>query len=199
MKATIFILTIFSSCQIISQQKNDITEIISLVVNNYKKDTLEVYNRFHNNELIKDFEDAETVKFFETNKKIENRIKGTEFKDVEEKEKLLIHLDLLWENMHTDSVTLSFQKIKVLINETTTLINKKNNKRINRYAKSNLTRKKKKKYAFISFPIISSDKSKAIVYVGYYCGGLCGSGGILHLEKKNGTWQILEFEPTWIA
>src|SRR5215475_13118557 len=32
----------------------------------------------------------------------------------------------------------------------------------------------------------NEDKSVAVVYIGYYCGGLCGSGGVKFMRKKDG-------------
>jgi len=34
----------------------------------------------------------------------------------------------------------------------------------------------------------NEDKSVAVVYMGYYCGGLCGSGGVKFMKKKDGHW-----------
>jgi hypothetical protein len=34
----------------------------------------------------------------------------------------------------------------------------------------------------------NSNKSKALVYIGHACGGLCGGGGYSFLEKKDGKW-----------
>lgn len=199
MKKLIFLFIIFSFLQLLGQQKNDSKEIIDLVVNNYKNDSIEVYHKFHNYELIKDFDNAESEKFLKITREIEKRINSSEFAELDEKEKAGIYLDFLWENIDADTVTVTFNKIKILLNTNKKLIDRKDNKRIKKYTKKNLTNKKKNKYAFISFPIISTDKIKAIIYVGYYCGSLCGKGGILHLEKLNGKWEIVEFVPTWIS
>jgi hypothetical protein len=34
----------------------------------------------------------------------------------------------------------------------------------------------------------NEDKSVEVVYMGYYCGGLCGSGGVKFMKKKDGHW-----------
>jgi hypothetical protein len=34
----------------------------------------------------------------------------------------------------------------------------------------------------------NEDKSIAVVYMGYHCGGMCGSGGVKFLQKKDGHW-----------
>jgi hypothetical protein len=39
----------------------------------------------------------------------------------------------------------------------------------------------------------NADKTVAVVYMGHYCGGLCGGGGFHVLQKKDGKWAPL----TW--
>jgi len=38
------------------------------------------------------------------------------------------------------------------------------------------------------------DKTVAVVYMGHYCGPLCGGGGFYVLEKKDGKWVYLELK-----
>lgn len=45
--------------------------------------------------------------------------------------------------------------------------------------------------------------NRAIVYFGHHCGGLCGAGALVALQKKNGVWIVDEsYEPEcwgWVA
>ncbi len=40
----------------------------------------------------------------------------------------------------------------------------------------------------------NNDKTVAVVYMGHYCGGLCGGGGFHILEKKDGQWVALDWK-----
>jgi hypothetical protein len=43
----------------------------------------------------------------------------------------------------------------------------------------------------------NSDKTVAVVYIGYQCGEECAGGEFKALEKKNGTWQLLTGHGRW--
>ncbi|HKS30416.1 MAG TPA: hypothetical protein VJS44_21500 [Pyrinomonadaceae bacterium] len=46
----------------------------------------------------------------------------------------------------------------------------------------------------------NSDKTQAIVYKGWSCGGLCGGGGYILLKKKKGVWVVGPgIGPTWVS
>ncbi|WKW45858.1 hypothetical protein P3875_08715 [Myroides sp. JBRI-B21084] len=50
----------------------------------------------------------------------------------------------------------------------------------------------------VEFSKVSFSGNYAAVYYGYYCGGLCGSGQLLVLEKKESTnWQIISKINLW--
>jgi len=51
----------------------------------------------------------------------------------------------------------------------------------------------------ITIPVFSSDNQKAYVQLSHYCGGLCGSGKDIYLEKINGKWKIVDKCRTWIS
>jgi hypothetical protein len=40
---------------------------------------------------------------------------------------------------------------------------------------------------------------EAIVSMGFYCGGLCGSGWRYFLKKRNGKWQVSEKHMVWVS
>lgn len=48
----------------------------------------------------------------------------------------------------------------------------------------------------------NSEKTIAVVYMGYICGGLCGAGGFHVLQKKDGIWTPLKWKGDschWVA
>jgi hypothetical protein len=63
------------------------------------------------------------------------------------------------------------------------------------------TRNEFKEVGIVSFSKISfnNSKDKACVYVSLVCGQLCGDGKVYFLEKKEGKWNILDYEGLWIS
>ncbi len=173
-----------------SQTEKDLTEIIELVIADYQSDTIIVYYKFDNYKLLSALDEAKSYKDSQIHEKYKSELDSS-------------GIDLNWEiktaEMYDDSVTIEIEKIKVEFFPTITIIDKKDNNRIRRYSKTELKKNKKKPLAYISFPLISKDRKKAIIYGSYVCGGLCGSGGIFHLEKINGEWKIIEYERRWVA
>jgi hypothetical protein len=45
----------------------------------------------------------------------------------------------------------------------------------------------------------NTDFSQAVVEAGYTCGGLCGSGQLVVLEKRDGYWRVVDRVKTWIS
>ena len=45
----------------------------------------------------------------------------------------------------------------------------------------------------------SRDGKFALVYVGYHCGGLCGSGALWLLRRTAGGWEGVTAAPLWIS
>ncbi len=199
MRILVLTLTLFSTLKCLSQQNNDSQDIVNFVIQNYSKDSIKVYHKFYNNRLIKDLESAEIDKSLKIFRFIEEKIQDSIYNGLNEDEKNDIRLDLLWNNLHADTVTIKFKKTKILLNQSLEIIDQKNNKRIKRQPRKSLTSKKVGKFIYLSYPLASKDRKTAFIYLGYYCGGLCGRGGILYLEKLNGAWQIVEYVPTWIA
>jgi hypothetical protein len=54
-------------------------------------------------------------------------------------------------------------------------------------------------FVYLTFPIFSSDNTKAYVEIVNVCFGDCGSGQAVYLEKKNGKWKILYHRQLWVA
>jgi hypothetical protein len=54
---------------------------------------------------------------------------------------------------------------------------------------------------FISFSQVgfNPERSQALVYFEHWCGGLCGSGLYLLLEKSEGGWKVAKAHRSWIS
>lgn len=52
---------------------------------------------------------------------------------------------------------------------------------------------------YIKLSRVGFDKSmtRAILYAENYCGALCGAGDYFYLEKRNGTWELIERKGAW--
>ena len=177
---TILILTFTVS---FSQTEKDLTEIIELVIAEYQSDTIIVHNRFDNDELIAALK----------------KTKSKKDTKIHEKYGTALTWDIIINEMDADSITVEVEKVKVEFFPTIKVLEKKNNKSIRQYTKTKLKRTKKRPIAYISFPLISTDRKRAIVYGSYNCGALCGSGGIFYLENVNGKWKLVEYERRWVA
>jgi hypothetical protein len=63
-------------------------------------------------------------------------------------------------------------------------------------------RKYPKSSGFLTFSRVgfNADKTQALVYKGFSCGGLCGGGGYTLLTKKKGVWVVgRSVGPTWVS
>ena len=191
MKKTLFTI-LFLTCSVsFSQIKNDLTEIIEIIVTDYKSDTINVYHRFKNFRLLSDLDRLKSDKDSKIHEKYDSELDSN-------------GININWEievaEMYDDSVTVNIERLKVKFFPSITFIDKKENKRIKRYFKTKYEKNKRKKpIAYISVPLISTDGKKAIVYGSYICGSLCGSGGVFHLEKINGKWKIADYVIRWIS
>jgi hypothetical protein len=54
-------------------------------------------------------------------------------------------------------------------------------------------------YWDFSRPGYDSSHDEAMLYVGHYCGGLCGTGHLYFLKKENGHWEVLSKQMLWIS
>jgi len=54
---------------------------------------------------------------------------------------------------------------------------------------------------YVSFSRVgfNGNATQALVYVVCVCGGLCGTGGYVLLEKKGGTWRTQRWLASWIS
>ena len=51
----------------------------------------------------------------------------------------------------------------------------------------------------MSFPYFSQDKQTCIIYIGHYCGGLCGEGGLKIFRRQNNTWRLIRTIGRWVS
>ena len=172
-----------------SQNKSDYSEIIKVVVSSYESDSIKIYKRFNNNRLLEELERIKTLKTQALYRKYEKP---------KDSKKLNKYYDRIIDEIYSDSVTVKIENIKVNFFFNSNQLEKKDKRKINPYYRTKYSRKKRP-VAFISFPLISVNEKKAIVYGMYICGGLCGSGGVFFLEKNNGKWTIIKYEIRWIS
>jgi hypothetical protein len=75
--------------------------------------------------------------------------------------------------------------------------------KINQTTKEKEINKKKMDRPFdfyeMTIPIFSLDNQKAYLELNHYCGGLCGSGISIYLQKSNGKWKIIDKRQTWMS
>jgi len=62
-------------------------------------------------------------------------------------------------------------------------------------------KKHPKASGYLSFSSVgySSSGTEALVYLGHYCGGLCGTGHLILLAKENGQWVVKNRLMMWIS
>lgn len=53
-------------------------------------------------------------------------------------------------------------------------------------------------YIEVSQAVFSPDRDSALIYVGHYCGGLCGSGALYLLQYKSGAWHVSSESGLWV-
>ena len=51
----------------------------------------------------------------------------------------------------------------------------------------------------MTIPLFSLNHQKAYLELNHYCGGLCGSGISIYLQKINGKWKIVNKRQTWMS
>ena len=50
-----------------------------------------------------------------------------------------------------------------------------------------------------SIPLFSTSKLLCAIYIGSYCGGLCGSGAFYIYENKGGKWVLIRYYHLWVS
>lgn len=164
----------------------DTEKIINLIVEKYEKNSIKIYNKFENNDLIKDLENAKSRIEIEKMESLKSE------KDSITMDDIFAFLD--------EEINIEFKGITFNYSDNFKRLKKYNSKRIRKYGKGKYHKTMKNlPLISISKPIISEDGKFAIVYNVYYCKGLCGSGGIYFLEKTESNWRISEHKTRWIS
>jgi hypothetical protein len=172
-----------------SQSDKNAGEIIRLVVNDYKADTIEVFYKFNNQSLIRDLWDEESRKldfgriFNDCSKK---------FDTITESKKIA---ECIANGIPNDSATFEFEKIRIpFFGGDGDILKKMDNKKIAGFFKGKYQKNRKfRPMAAISFPLFDKHKKKAIVYCSYLGVGLSGNMGYFILEKINDKWEISHY------
>ncbi|SFT42157.1 hypothetical protein SAMN05216474_0470 [Lishizhenia tianjinensis] len=185
MKTITYISAILISIIGFSQSKEDVQQITQVLVNNYAKDSIKVYNKYVNSSLIKELEDSKLNLFIEWLDR--EKIK----EDTLSKDRQI--------DFFNDSMKFDFEGIEVIYCSDERLEKKNNSKFKAKANKEYLTRKRKTPMAYISFPIVSVNGKNAIVYCTYLCGPLCGETGVQFLKKENNRWIIVKYETRSIS
>ncbi|BAO54734.1 hypothetical protein [Nonlabens marinus] len=186
---TVVFLVAFS-LQSFSQSDDDYRELIDLAITSFGKDSTLIFKRFDNKTILQDLNLLIGEKHISVVKKYRKNLDS-------------IDTDAYWKitsaAMFGDTVTVAFQKLNFYSEVNIQQLNKTQNKRIERYTDKNLKRNRKLPIARISYPIITSDEKKAIVYFSNVCGSLCASGGFIQFKKVFGVWEFVKREVVWIS
>ncbi len=54
-------------------------------------------------------------------------------------------------------------------------------------------------FARITNPVLTKDRSQALIYISQHCDGLCGTGTVLLLVRLGSSWRIIKEEMVWIS
>ena len=182
MKKLFIIILILCYSVSFAQDNSEFKEILGLVIEQFEKESIIVYSKFENSEILEELERNKSVH----DSKILDSL-GTDFGIVSPK-------------VLDDTVTINMDKMRVIYSEQKELVTKTSNKKLNRFLKRKFEKNRKiRPLAFISFPILSADKKEAIVYGYYVCGNLCGEGGTFYLEKENNEWRLRRYLSRWIS
>lgn len=65
--------------------------------------------------------------------------------------------------------------------------------------KSKRNENKDAEFVYLTFPVFSSDQTKAYLEIINVCFGDCGSAQAIYLEKKNGKWKVVYENQLWVG
>lgn len=174
-------LTLFTSLQSFSQTEEDYRSLISITIDRFEKENLRVYKKFENNSLLEKLDVSYSKKFDEVKIRLEN------------KNDSLIENVYLFDIVLSDTLLVNLGDIKVNYNSTAEKLEKTNGKKIKRYVKSNfLKRKRNENHASLSFPLLSSTGTKAIIYVLVKNTVSTTQLHLLEFEKNDNKWIFLK-------
>ena len=177
-----------------SSQLKDINEIVRAITIEYNLEALKKDNK---NVILSD--SLKKTKIYIPSKKDKELGVPTppDFVTINEIIKVKIKGQAFFSNVDSSHILSQYPDIKKLkISEN--ILSKINSPS---FEKEIVSRKKVGEYHFyeIGIPLFSIDNKKAFVELSSYCGGLCGNGEFIFLEKINGKWKIIERFETWIS
>jgi hypothetical protein len=53
--------------------------------------------------------------------------------------------------------------------------------------------------AIVSLPVFYAGGSRAVVYIGSYCGALCADGILYSLRRDDGKWSVVDRDLLWVS
>ncbi len=182
MKKILVLILILSLSVSLAQTNNEYEKILSIVIEQFEVESIKVYSRFENSEII---EELERIKKVHENKILDS---------------LGANFDIISPKIYDDTVTVVMDEVRLSYFDQKELLSKTSNGKVNRFLNQKFEKNRKKRpLAFISFPVLSHDRRKAIVYVYYVCGNLCGEGGTIYLEKSGEDWRPIKYIFRWLA
>ena len=164
-----------------SQTEEDYRSLISITIDRFEKENLPVYKKFENYSLLEILDVSYSKKFDEVKIHLEN------------KNDSLIENVYLFDIVLSDTLLVNLGDIKVNYNSTAEKLEKTNGKKIKRYVKSDfIKRKRNENHASLSFPLLSSTGTKAIIYVLVKNTVSTTQLHLLEFEKNDNKWILLK-------
>lgn len=161
---------------------NDNVKLVTeAIVESYAEDSIKVFHKYDNMSLYERLEEYKLFYDFENSKKNDT---------------LEFDVSLA---LYDDDLEINFHKVNFKYYEELKYLKRSKRKKLLSNFKSHLSRKDLDVIVHISKPIISIDGNKALSYITYTCGPLCGTGGIQLLEKKDGNWILMDMMEAWIS
>ena len=172
---------LFMSLHSFSQTEEDYRSLISITIDRFEKENLRVYKKFENNSLLEKLDVSYSKKFDEVKIHLEN------------KNDSLNEKFYLFDIMFSDTLQVNVRDIEVNYNSTVEKLEKTNGKKIKRYVKSDfIKRKRNENHASLSFPLLSSTGTKAIIYVLVKNTVSTTQLHLLEFEKNDNKWILLK-------
>ncbi|WP_405377240.1 hypothetical protein [Nonlabens sp. Asnod3-A02] len=175
-------LTLFTSLQSFSQTEEDYRSLISITLDRFEKENLRIYKKFENNSLLEKLDVSFSKKFDEVKVRLEKNKNDSLTENV-----------YLFDIVLSDTLLVNVGGIKVNYNSTAEKLKKTNGEKIKRYVKSDfIKRKTNENHASLSFPLLSSTGTKAIIYVLVKNTVSTTQLHLLEFEKTDNKWIFLK-------
>ena len=178
MKVGLFLYFLSISILSFAQSIEDVWQITDLLVKEYAKDSILVYHRYNNRQLLQEIDQVEIKTYVE------------QLESLNEASSIDNQLEALSivQNINYEGLQINYEDV---LKKLKFFDRKKLGKQFGEKLQKN---KGKRPLSFISSPIVAKDGKSALVHCTYVCGKLCGSGGIQYLEKTDEKWQLGIYE-----